>query len=86
VIWRFFSGQTAREGDEPAGPLTLGPFRTPRRVEIRGYDGHAMEPAISPDEEVLVFNDASDRGPDKNRSGPAASRRTSSSSRVPLPT
>lgn len=33
------------------------------RIEIEGYDGDAMEVGISPDGELLLFND---RGPDKD--------------------
>jgi polyhydroxybutyrate depolymerase len=66
VIWRFFSTESASDGPEVTPSAAFGPFAAPRRIEIHGYDGNAMEPSISKDGQVLVFNDASDRGPDKN--------------------
>lgn len=46
-----------------SAPQPRADFQAPRRVEIRGYDGSAMEPYISCDGRYLFFN---------NRNEPAA--------------
>ncbi len=45
-----------------AGPAASAPdgFAPPQRVEIAGYDGDAMEPALSRDGAVLFFNNRND--------------------------
>jgi Tol biopolymer transport system component len=49
-------GDSTSKASEPA-PLQ---FANPRRVALRGYDDHAMEPALSRDGRYLFFNNSND--------------------------
>lgn len=45
-------------------PADPNPFGAPRPVAIQGYAGVAMEPALSPDGQLLLFNDSNASGVD----------------------
>jgi hypothetical protein len=45
-------------------PVEPNPFTDPRPVTLVGYTGVAMEPALSPDGETLLFNDSNAPGAD----------------------
>lgn len=53
-------GCAAVEPDEP----TTAVFANPQRVEITGYTGDAMEPFVTPDGRMLLFNDLNE--PNRN--------------------
>jgi polyhydroxybutyrate depolymerase len=66
LIWAFFGSQTRTSPSGPGGPDAPRPFGGVERIEIRGYNGNAMEPAISKDGRTLVFNDFNPPQADKN--------------------
>jgi len=47
-------------------PADPNPFTNPRPVALVGYAGVAMEPALSPDGQTLLFNDSNAPGADTN--------------------
>jgi hypothetical protein len=47
-------------------PADPNPFGSPAPVAIQGYAGVAMEPALSPDGQTLLFNDSNAPGADTN--------------------
>ena len=47
-------------------PADPDPFTNPRPVALVGYAGVAMEPALSPDGQTLLFNDSNAPGADTN--------------------
>jgi len=47
-------------------PTDPNPFGGPQPVAIQGYGGTAMEPALSPDGQLLFFNDSNAAGADTN--------------------
>jgi polyhydroxybutyrate depolymerase len=77
VIVDFFRGRArssqpssgvsaASAGAIPRQPGAPAPFGNAQRIDIRGYSGNAMEPAISKDGQTLVFNDYNPPASDKN--------------------
>jgi hypothetical protein len=50
----------------PSAGAACGSFGSPERVAIKGYDGVAMEPFVTPDGRYLLFNDSNDPFADTN--------------------
>ncbi len=54
------TGCEAAGSGAPSGGRESTSFVNPKRVTIRGYSGHAMEPFITPDGRYLFFNNSND--------------------------